>query len=170
MMPIHLTCQNLSNISSIKSKILIFDADAILTQSLKTYVTHAARTLRQTIQTQFYREALTKAKLERPDLIFFVSKSQSHISSFETFKAELSRHYLTKDIPLVYWSPSRKRSGKVVSLHEAKDLGSQKGPHSSFPAKIEDSTSLDPLPEDATALLQLICQEFEDKLNSLGAL
>ncbi len=148
-----------------KSKILIFDADAILPESLPSYIHHANRSLRQTIQTQHYREARTKAKLERPDFIFFVSKSQSHLSAFEAFKAELSGHYLTHDIPLIYWSPSGKCQGQGISLHEAQTPSIQKGNQSSLSTRNQDPTSLDDLPEDGLSLLKLICQELEDKLN-----
>lgn len=151
-----------------KTKILIFDADAILPEPFQSNLSHATRTIRETIQTQHHPEAHAKAQLERPDLIFFISKSQSHSNAFEAFKAELSRNYLTHDIPLVYWSPSRNCLREGVPFYETKTPFLQTRPEADFSSHHEDLAPLEALPEDAPKLLNLICEEFMEKLNALG--
>jgi hypothetical protein len=147
-----------------KSKVLILDVDEILPQTLKNLIHHEP--LSQTLYTKNPREAHAKARIDRPDYILCLN--QKHSRDPQSFKTELSGHYLTKDIPVIWW-PQPDDGTAHNSQYALEEIPFKKtiSGDPSYQDTDEEIAALEASFEDVPTILNLLKQEFEDKVQKL---
>lgn len=154
-----------------KVKILILENDAKLSTTLQSYCASRSEGLFEIIRARHDAEAKAKAKLEKPDFIFVVDEGEGHTASVQALTDELSRHYLTQDIPIIHWQASSQPFGQRVSDQEDAALGSQirhfRAVYEEDMADTNVEISTSSPAEEAKAILQLICEEFQEKRKAL---
>lgn len=147
-----------------KAKVLILDVNHILPKTLRNLMDHEP--LSQTIYTKDPREAHAKARIDRPDYILCLNQKNSR--HLETFKTELSGHYLTKDIPVIWW-PQPDDGTAHNSQYALGEIPFKKTISSdpSYQDADEEIAALEASFEDVPTILNLLREEFEDKVQKL---
>ncbi len=148
-----------------KAKVLILDVDHVLPKTLKNLIDNEP--LFQTIYTKDAKEAHAKARIDRPDYILCLNQKDSR--HLEAFKTELSGNYLTKDIPIIWWS--QPDDGTAHNFQPAlgkipfeKTIGGDP----SYEDADEEIAALEASFRDIPSIFNLLREEFEDKTRLAG--